>query len=372
MATDQSCYALVAYDRLMNNQPALYDYSDVEFEEVEADDNNGSGDKTDVSKIKINAMMGLPEKVNPDAEFNAIISVDNWDNEAGYKMIDFVMTIPQEFDVCDVAACESLKGGEVSYNFERESGTLRVAYFDANKHSDITVTAASGETFSADLFSIKLKTNEKATYEISLDGMSAKTSSDSADVTAMTIIGTDGVKGSVQVVSGVSFSAVELYSGDDIDLIPSTKKAVAVAVTGIEGSPALTYNDGTYTIEFNYSPEITAKTNIATYVALVDASAAMENFVNAANFTVGEEVDTVLTFGDSNNDSVVNAQDALAAVDAWLRKTEITTDEQILTLNVNGDSRINTFDALGIVEKFVNGADFGVVTKAAAVANTSK
>jgi len=36
-------------------------------------------------------------------------------------------------------------------------------------------------------------------------------------------------------------------------------------------------------------------------------------------------------------------------------------------LNVNGDTRINTFDALGIVEKFVDGSDFGVVTKAATI-----
>ena len=36
-------------------------------------------------------------------------------------------------------------------------------------------------------------------------------------------------------------------------------------------------------------------------------------------------------------------------------------------MNVNGDSRINTFDALGIVEAFVNGTEYGVVTKAATI-----
>ena len=36
-------------------------------------------------------------------------------------------------------------------------------------------------------------------------------------------------------------------------------------------------------------------------------------------------------------------------------------------MNVNGDSRINTFDALGIVEKFVSGSEYGVVTKAATI-----
>ena len=74
-----------------------------------------------------------------------------------------------------------------------------------------------------------------------------------------------------------------------------------------------------------------------------------------------------ITFGDSNGDGVINAQDALAAVDCWLRKGEEPNDDQILILNVNADSRINTFDALGIVEKFVSGSEYGVVTKAAAI-----
>ena len=83
---------------------------------------------------------------------------------------------------------------------------------------------------------------------------------------------------------------------------------------------------------------------------------------------MGSTKAATLTFGDPNTDDVVNAQDALAAVDAWLRKGEPLTDTGILTLNVNGDSRINTFDALGIVEAFVNGSTYGVVTKAATIA----
>ena len=54
-------------------------------------------------------------------------------------------------------------------------------------------------------------------------------------------------------------------------------------------------------------------------------------------------------------------------MDAWLRKGEAPGDDGILTMNVNGDSRINTFDALGIVEKFVSGSEYGVVTKAATI-----
>ena len=111
---------------------------------------------------------------------------------------------------------------------------------------------------------------------------------------------------------------------------------------------------------------------ISTYVAIVDAAIPMERFVNDGNFTIaGGDADTV-TFGDVNGDGVINAQDALGAVDAWLRKGEEPTDHDILTMNVNGDSRINTFDALGIVEAFVNGTEYGVVTKAATITTKPK
>ena len=350
MATDQSCYALVAYDRFMNNQPALYDYSDVIFDKASSE---GTGTET----TQMTATLGLPQ--NAEDVFNAVLSIDTWDNEAGYKMIDYVMTVPQGLEVTAVTASERLSGGEVNFNLETESGTLRVAYFDANKNSDLTV---SGETFPAELFTISFKVTEKADqYDISVDGMSVKSSSSEED---MIVVNTDNAYGSVSAVSGVTFSAVELYTGDDVDLIPSTKKAVALAVTGISGTPSLTYNDGSNTIEFKYNAEITAKSGIVTYVALVDTTIATANFVNAEYLTIGTTDAASLMFGDSNGDEIINAQDALAAVDCWLRKTDITSDDQILTLNVNGDSRLNTFDALGIVEAFVNGSEYAIVTKA--------
>ena len=152
-----------------------------------------------------------------------------------------------------------------------------------------------------------------------------------------------------------------------MDIIPSTKKAVAVAVTGIATGSKLTFKDGETEIIFQYSKEVSDKTSVSTYVALVDATIDMAKFIDAKNFTIGAVSEDSITFGDINSDGEINAQDALAAVDTWLRKGEEPTDIQILALNVNGDSRINTFDALGIVEAFVNGTEYGVVTKAATI-----
>jgi hypothetical protein len=244
-------------------------------------------------------------------------------------------------------------------------------YFDATNHSDITVVGnAEGNAFPAQFFTVTFQVDAASEGEqkaISIGGMSLKRSSDSSDQDAMTVVDTTTAAGNIAVVKGISYSAICLYTGDGVDLIPTNKKAVAVSVVGVENANKLSYNDGNNAYIFKYSEEISAKTGIATYVALVDASIAMEQFVNKLNFTFTEDTATNITFGDANNDGVVNAQDALNAVDAWLRKGEEPTDDQILTLNVNSDSRINTFDALGIVEKFVDGSDFGVVTKAATI-----
>lgn len=354
MATDQSCYALVAYDRFINGKAALYDYSDVTFDAIPESD-------------EMTATLGLPAEINPGSEFNGVISINKWDNEAGYKLIDFIVTVPDGVSVTDVTAGSRLAGGEISWNLEADTGKLRVVYFDANENTTLTV---SGEEFPAELFTISFKADgvtSGSKLDIAISGMSVKLTSDSSDENAMIVVNTDTAKGTVDVVVGISFSAVCLYEGDDVDLIPSTKKAVAVAITGIANGSKLTYNDGTNEVEFKYSAEITEKTGVATYVAIVDATIDMANFINQSYFTIASGDAATVSFGDTNGDGVINAQDALAAVDAWLRKSEEPTDDQILTLNVNGDSRINTFDALGIVEKFVNGSEYGVVTKAATI-----
>jgi len=360
MATDQSCYALVAYDRFINGKKALYDYSDVTFEE----DTVVTGKPT--------ATLGLPAQITDDVgkTFNAVITLDQWDNTAGYKLIDCILNVPEGLSVTGVTAGSRLAGGEVSYHLD-EDGKLRVVYFDATNHSDITVVGnAEGNAFPAQFFTVTFKVDaanagEKKTIAIS--GMSIKLTSDSSDENAMVIVETATAAGNIEVVKGISYSAVCLYTGDDVDLIPTTQKAVAVAVVGIENATKLTYNDGTNQYAFKYSAEISEKSGIATYVALVDASIDMAQFVNKLNFTFTEDAATNIMFGDTNGDGVVNAQDALNTVDAWLRKGDAPTDDQILTLNVNSDGRINTFDALGIVEKFVDGSDFGVVTKAATI-----
>ncbi len=352
MATDQACYALVAYNRLVNQKNSLYDMSDVVFEEIAVPD-------------ELKAILSAPEQVeNIKGEtFNVLIGMNGWDNEAGYKLIDFILTLPQGLVVNDVVPGSRLSGGAVSFHLEQETGKLRVVYFDANENKSINV---SGTTYPAEFFSIELEVEEELEEEelqIAITGMSIKRSSDAYDEDNMVVVNTNTAQSTVEVVEGMAFSAMCLYQGDGVDLIPTSKKAVVVAVTQMEEVEKLIYDDGNTVIEFLYNKAISDKTGITSYVALVDASMDMESFAEKDNYTIEEEPVSQVTFGDVNGDGLINAQDALATVDAWLRKTEAPQGTKIITMNVNGDSRINTFDALGIVEAFVNGSEYEVVAK---------
>ena len=353
MATDQACYALVAYDRFVNNKNALYDMSDV----------------THPEPAGISASISLPAEISnkKGTTFNAIVSVSDWDNEAGWKLVDATLSIPKNVTVTGVTMGSRVSGGNVMYNLD-ENGKLRIVYFDAENNSTIEV---SGSSFPAEFFIVGLELTDdisvknKGEITVSVDEMNLKKSSDESDDSAVTVVNTATAKATSDVVKGVSFTAKCLYVGDGVDLIPTDKMAIAIFATELENGAQISYKNGA--VKLHYSRLLSEKLGVCTYVAMVSADTDLSEFANAANYTYDEtETADALNFGDTNSDGVVNAQDALNAANAWLRKTAAPDDESILSTNVTGDGRINTSDALGIVENFVNGDDFGVVAKAAA------
>lgn len=353
MATDQACYALVAYDRFVNNKNALYDMSDV----------------THPEPAGISASISLPAEISnkKGTTFNAIVSVSDWDNEAGWKLVDATLSIPKNVTVTGVTMGSRVSGGNVMYNLD-ENGKLRIVYFDAENNSTIEV---SGSSFPAEFFIVGLELTDdisvknKGEITVSVDEMNLKKSSDESDDSAVTVVNTATAKATSDVVKGVSFTAKCLYVGDGADLIPTDKMAIAIFATELENGAQISYKNGA--VKLHYSRLLSEKLGVCTYVAMVSADTDLGEFANAANYTYDEtETADALDFGDTNSDGVVNAQDALNAANAWLRKTDAPDDEGILRTNVTGDGRINTSDALGIVENFVNGDDFGVVAKAAA------
>ncbi len=349
MATDQASYALVAYDRFVNGKTALYDMSDV-------------GGSSEIGELT--ATLTLPEKVENKAgsAFNAVVNLTGFIKDC--RLMDCIINVPGGVSVTDVTMGSRIGGGVVSYHLDSTAGKLRVVYCDPTGGKPIT---DSGTTYPLELMTIGLKLDETLTnsqISLSISGMSMKKTSDAT--TGQTVVDTTNATASTTLATGSSYTVMELYTGDDVDLIPSTKKAIAIAVTGIDDGVQMTYEDETGTVTLYYNKAVSEKTKIPTYIAMVDSTRDLTGFVNGDNYSVGagNATDT-LTFGDTDNNGVINAQDALNDVNLWLRQKEIKTDKDILAANVTGDSRINTCDVLGLIENFVDGSDFAVVNLAA-------
>ncbi len=363
MATDQATYALVAYKRLVDGKNRLYDMTDVEFDDTQEEVDH------------LTAYMGAPKEITNTVgtSFAITVTIAGWDAQSDYRLMDCIMAVPSFLKVTKVAMSDRVSGGQVDYNLEEDTGKLRMVYFNPKTYETIQI---SGTQFPAELFTVTFEVKEKINIKenpnlgLAITGMSFKRNSDSADEASIAVVDTAKANASIDVVQGISFSAVCLYQGDGIDLIPENKKAVAVFVTGIKAQASLLYQDGTNTVDFLYNQAISEKSGISAYVALVDASMDMEAFTKKEFYTIdSEKVSKTLLFGDTDKNGVINAQDALAEVSAWLRKGQAPAEEKILILNVNGDSRINTFDALGIVEYFVKGYEFAIVTRAVMAVN---
>ena len=154
-------------------------------------------------------------------------------------------------------------------------------------------------------------------------------------------------------------SARELYVSEGVDVIPENMKAVAAEFTLVADTTNVKFGD----TEFYYSPEFTEKTGKVTYIALVPEETTLDNLSNINNYTLaeGKEQSSSVMFGDINNDGI-DAQDALAAVSSWLRKTTLDNKDMI-SVNVSADGRINTRDAIDIVDNYVSGKEFKVLSK---------
>lgn len=340
MATDQGMYALVAYDRFVNGKNSLYDMTDVEVTE------NMAG----------KAVITAPERIagNKGTEFKINVKVGSWP-EGIYKLLDGIITLPEKVEVKEVAMSSSITGGLPDFGVEENK--LRLVYTNTDL-SDITLSATE---FPADVMTITLALTEDLPKDselvFNLDNLNLKAGSD-ASATAPYDTG----KGSARIIIGEAVTAKGriLYDGDGIDLIPADKSAVAVEFANLTGTPTIVFNEKTTMV---YSKEMSDKSNAPTYVSLVNKTEALDGLDDMSKYAIGNKESSKIKFGDANGDNVINAQDALNTLSSWLRKSSVPNSNEILSMNITADSRIDTYDVLGIMENYVNGSELRVVNK---------
>jgi hypothetical protein len=346
MATDQAGYALVAYDRFVNGQSSLYNMAD-------AFDSGIGNPQAPTASILLEGPGQLAGKAN--TVFNLLVKADGFPS-GDYQLLDGVLSIPEEFSVESVTAGSRLRGGSLTWNDDAADKKLRFVY----ANTGLDGIGLTGGDLPADLLTVGLRVKadvDTATTpgaSIAVDSITLK---EASDLPAF-VFDVSAASKTVRFAD-VGISIRELFTGDGIDLIPLGKRAIAVTISGAPAGAKLVYK-GT---ELFYSPEFTAKYAAETYVLFTTPSEPDLDLLNFSNYALPAGTAASVTFGDTDGNGVINAQDALDVISGWLRTTSLTTDAQLLRGNVTGDARVNTFDALGIMEHYVSHKEFAVLKK---------
>ncbi len=308
-----------------------------------------------------------PEKIeNKDnTEFYSTVQIGSLEQDV--KMIDAVLSVDTHLTVQDVTMNENVTGGSLNWYVEEgeQQNTLRLVYSDLTGNETLTTT----EDMPCALVKITYVLEkafedlaEEQTVTVSLDSLQQYADSEHA---------VSYVKKSISKEIGVvapeniTVSTKVLYTGDGSDLIDAGEQAVKVVFTGIpeDYTGQITFScDKAENIILYRSVDFTDRDGVVSYLMTVPEEVSRDELQNAENYQMTEEDAKAVTFGDTNEDDVIDAQDALNEVKAWLRKTTPEKDSPfVLIYNVTGDEKINSADALAVVEHFVSGKSWGVL-----------
>lgn len=188
-----------------------------------------------------------------------------------------------------------------------------------------------------------------------------------------------------------TISIKTIYSGEKDGLIPENKKCVIIQFEKKEKEQIVGFKVSEKKQQYlYYSKELSKKSRCATYIALFDTSVEKEDLLNMDNYEFHEiqkednNTDQVITdvtdsqnkdqqqedythpekyeitFGDVNNDKVVNAQDILDVQSILSGKLDLTDERQIIAINVSMDSKIDNGDINQIMDNFVAKKDYTI------------
>lgn len=302
------------------------------------------------------------------AEVEIPITISNLPNDKEVKSVEIVIDIPKEYDVKDVTIDKNLINAEnISYNNSEEAGEfnkLRIAIINTTKNP-IIVSALNNSAVVGNLKLSLKNASTSSNSQIKVSKMIFRCVNDE-DLEYDVSGGITSVK---YIKEALKIEPRVLYMGDIGSVISSYDAVMAVEFTNFpEDISGLQIKVESTPLDLYYSEELSKKNNKLTYVgsSYTSESFAMLVYSNWNNYVkhYKSEQDYVplsITFGDEKKDGI-DAQDALEAVNLWLRKSKANNINTII-YNVNGDGDVNTRDAIDIVDNYVSGKEFKILSK---------
>ncbi|MEG2194424.1 MAG: LamG-like jellyroll fold domain-containing protein [Terrisporobacter sp.] len=306
-------------------------------------------------KVKLDDLKNIEGKSG--TEINMPIVVSNLNTNNKVRSAEIVLDIPKDLEVKGVKLNKkSINAQNFDYNVD--DNKLRIALTNTNKE-DLFLDKTSGNKEVATInFVLKEDKKDSETTKVKATNFVLRCD-ENKDIIYDVSEGTS----TIEFVKGDVAKAFvrELYTSSGADVIEGGYKAYAIEFVGRDIDSSVKSNKD---IPLYYNGDFTKKNNKLTYITLVDESVSKEILEDISNYEFDNNkpnLKNTVTFGDINNDGI-DAQDALSTVTSWLRIKE-TSEKEMLTINTSGDGAINTRDAIEVVDKFVSGKDFNILSK---------
>ena len=312
---------------------------------------NGVNSENDY-KVSLNNINNVEGKKG--TEFKVSAYLNNFPTKTEIRTSEIVFDIPNDLEVKDVNLNNKVIKAD-NWDWNVSDNKLRIALANLDDSPIFTNNASSNKNIINLTLALKEDKNEGDKTKLSMSQFTFR-GNENVDIDYDISKATCDIS-FVQKQVAQAFPR-ELYKSEGTEVIPKDMKAVAVEFTNISEIPSIKYKD----IEFFYSPEYTKNNGKTTYVSIVPNSLSLKELSNISNYTINNtKTQNELIFGDFNNDGI-DAQDALSAVSAWLRKSNLS-EKQMLSTNVSADGKINTKDAMDIVDNYVSNKEFNILSK---------
>lgn len=330
------------------------------------DDVQGQEPQPEVSVKTGDSELIIPQEISNKQGTSFIGQLRVGSLEAETKMIEAVLNVDKNLKITEVTEDEHMMGGTLNWHVEeqQDKNVLRLVYADLTNNTTITTTQDAPFDMIYVTFELANKVEDGATLTVSLNELQQYVSSEQA---VSYVTEPKEKKITAIAENEVSIAVDKLYTGDGSDLIPNGETAYKVVVTGLEVLPKkVVFATEQVSSVLYKSEDFTQRDGVTTYLMTVEEELSEEVLENVENYTftmegMESEMESIL-LGDTNEDGVIDAQDALKEVRTWLRKdTPEITSKLVLTYNVNGDTKLNSADALSVVEKFVSGKNWAVL-----------
>lgn len=304
-------------------------------------------------EVKLNNIDNVEGKAG--TEIKVPVTVSELPSESILRSSEMVFDIPEDLDVKSVELNnKAIKVNNWDYSIT--DGELRIALVNLDDEPIFVNNTVGDKEILTLTLELKEDKNAGDTSKIKMTDLVFRCE-DETDIEYSTKKAVSTISYAERELAQVS--AREIYEIDGYDVIPEGMKGIAAEFVLVDNTTEVKFGD----VSFYYSPEFTEKTGKVTYVALVAESITIEELSDISNYTLNNNSEDaeIVMFGDVNNDGI-DAQDALAALNSWLGKAELS-HKDILTMNVSADGKINTRDAIDIVDNYVSKKEFKVLGK---------